>query len=309
MPDYYPRNLQGYAGKPPAIVWPENNRLAVSIVVNYEEGSESCPLDGDDHSESWLTDMPGMQASPHRHMSCESLFSYGARIGAWRLLDIIKSFKVPASVFACGLALERNPALARAFHEAGWELVGHGWRWLDYSKITEQDELQHIHRTLEIIHSLTGQKATGWYSGRKSSYTRGLLASAGISWDSDAYDDELPYYVPIDGHHHLVIPYTLVCNDCRYAMSPGWSSPEDAWLTMKATFDQLYRESEHSPRIMTLALHTRFSGHPGRADAVYRFLKYACSHDRVWFCQRGAIASLWRSQITAPDSYALREAL
>ena len=291
------------------MTWPDNHRLAVNIVVNYEEGSELCPLEGDALSESWLTDLPGIQPREYRHHSCESLFSYGARAGAWRLLNILQSFDIPATVFACGLALERNPKLAQAFHKAGWELAGHGWRWLDYSRLSEQEEHSHIQRTLNTIKSLTGQQATGWYTGRKSPYTRGLLVSLGLLWDSDAYDDDLPYYVPIDGHHHLVVPYTLVTNDCRYAMSPGWNSPEDALSTLKSTFDQLYREGENAPRMMTVALHSRLSGHPGRADAVYRFLEYACHHKQVWFCRRGDMASHWRQNIPEPTCHTLRDAL
>ncbi len=302
MADDYPRNLTGYAGNPPAIVWPDNKRLAINIVVNYEEGAESCVLDGDEQSEVWLTDLPGILPKRSRYYNCESVFSYGARAGAWRLLKIIGSYNCPATVFACGLALERNPELAVAFHEAGWEIIGHGWRWLDYSNISETDERQHIQQTLDTIHTLTSQKATGWYCGRKSSSTRRLIIEAGLQWDSDDYDDDVPYYVLIDDHYHLVIPYTLVCNDCRYAMSPGWNTPEDAWLTMKATFDQLYRESQHSPAIMTLGLHSRISGLPGRANAIVRFLEYVCRHDHVWFCHRGEIARLWREQ-HAPPSY------
>ena len=181
MPDYYPRDFHGYGNQTPTVLWPDNHKLAVNIVINYEEGAESCPLDGDPVSESWLTDLPGVQPRTSRHHSCESLFSYGARTGAWRLLQILQSFDVPATVFACGLALQRNPELAMAFHHADWELAGHGWRWLDYSRVSEQDELDHIHRTLQTIMDLTGQKPTGWYSGRKSPYTRGLLASTGLS--------------------------------------------------------------------------------------------------------------------------------
>ncbi|MTI15537.1 polysaccharide deacetylase family protein [Sansalvadorimonas verongulae] len=296
MPDYFPRNFHGYGANPPNIRWPHNKQLAVSVVVNYEEGSESCPLDGDGVSESWLTDIPGLVPSHHRHISCESVFNYGARAGAWRLIRTLQEFHVPATVFGCGLALERNPELTKAFHQAGWEIAGHGWRWLDYSSFSEEDECRHMARTLQVIEQLTGQKAKGWYTGRKSQYTRALAFHHGLSWDSDAYDDDIPYYVPIEGHNHLVIPYSLITNDCRYTMSPGWNSPEDAWHSLKAAFDTLYREGHEAPRMMTLALHSRLSGHPGRASSVRRFLEYALHHKGVWFCRRSDIAEHWRQQ-------------
>ncbi|WP_281645708.1 polysaccharide deacetylase family protein [Parendozoicomonas sp. Alg238-R29] len=296
MPEYFPRDFCGYGANPPQVIWPDNHQLALSVVVNYEEGSESCPQDGDDVSESWLTDIPGLKAHSHRHMSCESVFNYGARAGAWRLIRTLQEFKIPATVFACGLALERNPDIARAFYNAGWELAGHGWRWLDYSHFSEEEECRHMRRTLEVIERLTGQKPSGWYTGRKSPYTRALALHHGLLWDSDAYDDDIPYTVSIEGHDHLVIPYTLVSNDCRYCMSPGWNTPEDAWLTLKATFDTLYREGATAPRMMTVALHSRLSGHPGRADAVRRFLEYAHQHSGVWFCRRNDIAKHWLKQ-------------
>ena len=226
MPDYFPRNFHGYGANPPNIRWPNSKQLAINIVVNYEEGSESCPLDGDKISESWLTDIPGLVPSNHRHIACESVFNYGARAGAWRLIRILQTLHVPATVFGCGLALERNPELAKAFHQAGWEIAGHGWRWLDYSSFSEEDESRHMARTLQVIEQLTGQKAKGWYTGRKSQYTRALAFHHGLLWDSDAYDDDIPYCVPIEGRNHLVIPYSLVTNDCRSPMSPGWNSPK-----------------------------------------------------------------------------------
>ncbi|MCL6270336.1 polysaccharide deacetylase family protein [Sansalvadorimonas sp. 2012CJ34-2] len=294
MTDHYPRIMNLYGQQPPVVQWPDDNQLAINLVLNYEEGSELCPLDGDPYSEQWLTDLPGIQPRNSRHYSCESLFSYGARSGGWRILNLLKETGVTATVFACGLALERNPELAEAFTQADLEIAGHGWRWIDYSEFSPEIEKIHIQKTLDSIFNLTGQKAEGWYTGRKSPHTRALVIQAGLLYDSDAYDDDLPYYLLLDNRFHMVIPYTLVCNDCRYSMSPGWNSPEDAWFTMKATFDSLYRESKSQPRMMTVGLHTRLSGHPGRADTLKRFIDYAQHHKGVWFCQRRQIAHHWR---------------
>ena len=297
MTDHYPRTMYFYGQHPPAVQWPDNHRLAVNLVLNYEEGSENCPLDGDPYSEQWLTDLPGIQPKTSRHYSCESLFSYGARCGSWRILNLLREAGVTATVFACGLALERNPDLATAFAESNFEIAGHGWRWIDYSNFSPEIEKIHIQKTLESILQLTGQKAEGWYTGRKSPYTRALIIQAGLLYDSESYDDDLPYYLLLDKRRHLVIPYTLVCNDCRYAMNPGWNSPNDAWHTLKATFDTLYLESENQIRLMTVGLHSRLSGHPGRADALRRFIHYAQSHKGVWFCQRRQIAHHWRKVV------------
>ena len=300
MSDNYPRDLLGYGGSPPQVQWPQGSRVTINLCINYEEGAEACRLDGDPNSESWLTDMPGIRPlSSARHYTCESLFAYGARAGGWRLLGLLEELDLPATLFVCGQALERNPALPIAFAKAGHEIAGHGYRWLDYRTIPEAIEKKHIRKTLEAIESLTGYHTSGWYTGRRSENTRQLIHDAGLAYDSESYADDLPYYVSIKDKHHLVIPYTLINNDARYSMSPGWGDPEQAFQSFKNTFDCLYREGASSPKLMTIGLHTRLSGHPGRSEALRRFLIYAQDHEHIWFCRREDIANFWLERCPA----------
>ncbi len=288
------RDLIGYGGRLPKVAWPQNARLAVNFVLNYEEGAESNVMDGDSQSESHLTDLPGAIAlKGARHLSVESLFEYGSRAGVWRLLQLFDDFSLPLTVFATGLALERNLQLAQKLKHSRHEIAGHGYRWIDYRDVGEDVERAHIAKTIHIIQSLTQKQVSGWYTGRRSQNTRRLLIAAGLRYDSDSYADDLPYWDPVPHQPHLIIPYNLDTNDARYALIPGWSSGEDFLNTLKATFDQLYREGATHPKIMTIGLHARLSGRPGRCDALRRFIDYIKKFDKVWICRREEIADHW----------------
>ncbi len=294
MQEDYPRNFTGYGGQPPKVQWPNNCRLAISFVLNYEEGAEACRLDGDPSSESFLTDIPGTRPlSSARHFNGESIFAYGATSGAWRLLNLFDDFSLPVTVFACGMALERNLPLAQKLAESDHEIAGHGYRWIDYRVIPIAIEKSHIRKTLEIIENLTHKQVVGWHTGRQSENTRRLVQEMGLLYDSDAYNDDLPYYIDVAGQAHLVVPYSLVTNDFRYSTTPGWNSPDDCLQNLRAAFDCLYREGEETPKMLSIGLHGRLSGQPGRTEALRRFLDYALSHEDVWVCRRMDIARHW----------------
>lgn len=288
------RDLIGYNRSLPKVVWPSNARLALNFVLNYEEGSESNILDGDDHSEAYLTDLPGAIAlQKERHLSTESTFEYGSRAGVWRLLNLFEDHNIPLTIFACGLALERNPKLADALKKSGHEIAGHGFRWIDYRTVSESQERDHIRKTIQIIEDSTKKKVVGWYTGRRSIHTRQLIVDAGLKYDSDSYADDLPFWVQVSDRSHLIIPYQLDTNDARYSTYPGWCSGEDFLLYLKAAFECLYREGLHSPKMMSIGIHPRLSGRPGRCDALYRFIKYIRQFDNVWICRREDIANHW----------------
>ena len=290
----YPRNLQGYSGNPPPFRLPGNRKLAINLILNLEEGAERNILDGDPGSEHYLTSFPGITTSRHRarHPSSESLFAYGSRAGFWRLARLLDEFSVPMTVFACGLALERNPAIAEKLAVSDHEIAGHGWRWIDYNELTREQEREHILKTLSTIHQSTGKLPRGWYTGRKSNHTRELVIEAGLQWDSDDYSDDYPWWLG----RHLVIPYTLANNDCLYGCSPGWITPDHFFQHLKSTFDCLYRESEERSTLMSIGLHSRLSGHPGRCEAIRCFLDYAINYPDVMFMTRSAFADLWSRQ-------------
>lgn len=290
------RNFVGYGEKPPQFVWPHHARIAVNFVLNYEEGSERCILDGDDGSESYLTDLPDVaKLMGQRHLSVESLFEYGSRAGIWRLLHLFDEYDLPITLFVTGLALERNPELAQKLRKSHHEVAGHGYRWIDYRLLSEQEEGEHIAKTIHAIQDLTQKKVQGWYTGRRSVNTRNLLIEAGMSYNSDSYSDDLPYWTQESGNRpHLIIPYTLDTNDFRYTTSPGWSDGNDFYHYLKATFDCLYREGASHPKMMTIGLHARLSGRPGRCEAVRRFIDYIRPFDNVWVCRREEIADFWR---------------
>lgn len=288
------RDLIGYSRDSPQVVWPLNARLALNFVLNYEEGSESNVLDGDDHSECYLTDLPGVIAlQGQRHLSVESLFEYGSRAGIWRLLRLFDEHNIPLTIFATGLALERNPQLGEILKHSNHEIAGHGYRWIDYRNISASLEREHIQKTIEIVQTLSSKKMMGWYTGRRSIHTRQLIVEAGLKYDSDSYADDLPYWVQVSNQTHLVIPYQLDTNDARYAISPGWNTGEDFFQYLKASFEYLYLEGLHSPKMMTIGIHARLSGRPGRCEALYRFIKFIKKFDDVWICRREDIANHW----------------
>lgn len=290
------RDLVGYGGRPPHSQWPNGARVALQFVLNVEEGAESSVLNGDAESEAYLHELPGRPARRgERDLSVESLYNYGARAGVWRLLELFRERHLPLTVFATGRALELNPPLVRALVSSGHEIAGHGYRWLDYHRIPEDEERQHIRRTIRLIEALTGQRPRGWYTGRVSLSTRRLLVQEGdFLYDSDAYDDDLPYWLPESSPPHLIIPYTLVNNDARYLMRSGFSCGDDFFQQLRDAFDQLWHEGERAPKLMSIGLHGRISGHPARAMALSRFLDFISRQPQVWVCRREEIARHWR---------------
>jgi len=297
------RDLVGYGGRPPHPRWPHDARIAVQFVLNIEEGAESSIINGDGRSEAWLHELPGRPArTGERDLSVEGMYEYGSRAGVWRLLELFQSRGLPLTAFAAGLALELNPEIARALRDAGHEVAGHGYRWLDYREIPEDEERRHIRRTVEIIEKLCARRPVGWYTGRVSHNTRRLLLEeGGFLYDSDAYNDDLPYWRR-GSPPHLVIPYTLVNNDARYLLPNGLACGDDLFRLIKDAFDLLWQEGARHPKMMSVGLHGRISGHPARAMALARFLDHVQAHDRVWICRREEIARHWMAAHPAEEN-------
>jgi putative urate catabolism protein len=296
MPEPYPRDLVGYGGNPPPAGWPNQARLALSFVLNYEEGGEACVLHGDPASEAYLHEVPGALPRPgQRDLNVESVYEYGARAGFWRILRLFTERQLTLTVYAVGMALQRNPAAARAMVEAGFEVASHGWRWIDYQDVPEAEERAHVQQAIAAIEQTTGRRPVGWYTGRISPRTRRLVVEAGgFLYDSDSYADDLPYWVTVDRQPHLVVPYTLDNNDMKFAVQNGFDHGEGFFRYLRDAFDVLYAEGAEHPKMMSVGLHCRLAGRPGRAAALARFLDYARSHERVWITTRAAIARHWR---------------
>ena len=291
------RDLAGYGRTPPHPRWPGNARVAVQFVLNIEEGAESSILNEDAVSEAYLHELPGRPArTGERDLSVEGMYEYGSRAGVWRILDLFQAYSVPLTAFVVGRALELTPDIGYALRDAGHEVAGHGYRWLDYWQIPEATEREHINRTFEVIERVCGVRPVGWYTGRVSANTRRLVREqAGLLYDSDAYNDDLPYWFPGDPAH-LVIPYTLVANDIRYLLPNGSACADDFYQLLKDTFDYLWREGATFPKMMSIGLHSRISGHPGRTVAISRFINYVTKQDQVWICRRAEIARHWISE-------------
>ena len=297
MSKTYSRDLKGYGARPPDPRWPGGARLALQIVLNYEEGGENCVLHGDPASEAFLSEIINAEARQGvRHMSMESIYEYGSRVGVWRLKKMFDRYKVPVTVFAVGMAVERNPEPVQALHAAGHEICSHGYRWVDYQYIDEETEREHMQRAIRAIYDATGERPLGWYTGRSSPNTRALVVEeGGFIYDSDDYSDELPFWSHQHGKPHLVIPYTLDANDMRFATSQGFNSGSQFLQYLKDSFDVLYDEGAHSPRMMSVGLHCRLSGRPGRFAALEEFIRYTRSFEDVWYCRRLDIAHHWRT--------------
>ena len=293
--DVYPRDLVGYGRSVPAANWPDQARLALQFVVNYEEGGENSILHGDPASEAFLSEIVGAAPWPgQRHLSMESIYEYGSRVGIWRLLDLFEQKQIPITVFAVAMALARNPAVADAVVSAGHEICSHGYRWIDYRDVPEATEREHLYKAIEIIEQLTGERPLGWYTGRTSENTRRLVAEeGGFLYDADDYNDDLPFWATVNGHQHLVVPYTLDANDMRFATPQGFNSGDQFFSYLRDTFDTLYEEGSRIPRMMSVGLHCRLVGRPGRIRALERFIDHAQSHEGVWFCRRIEIARHW----------------
>jgi len=291
----YPRDLIGYGQTPPHPQWPHDARLALQFVINYEEGGENCILHGDPASEAFLSEIVGAQPLLGvRHMNMESMYEYGSRAGFWRLHRLFTQRQLPVTVYAVAMALERHPDAGKAMVEAGWEVASHGYRWIDYQYAGEDTEREHIRQAIEIQTRVIGSRPLGFYQGRMSPNTRRLvIEEGGFLYDADSYADDLPYWVAGSDRPHLVIPYTLDNNDMRFATAQGFNSGEQFFTYLKDAFDLLYAEGETAPKMMSVGLHCRLSGRPGRAAALARFLDYVQSHDRVWICRRIDIARHW----------------
>ena len=289
------RDLIGYGRQPPDPRWPGGARTAVSFVLNYEEGGERTPLEGDPVSESFLHEVVGAPpAVGRRDLNTESMFEYGSRAGFWRVHRIFTTHGLPLTVYAVGQALERNPAVARAMIEAGWEVASHGWRWIDYAEMPEEEERAHVRRAIAAIETACGSRPVGWYTGRISPNTRRLVVEeGGFLYDSDSYADELPYWVDVGGQDHLVIPYTLDANDFKFLLPNGFVNAADFLAYLVDSFDQLHEEGG---RMMSVGLHCRIIGRPGRARALDRFLQLVRERDDVWVTTRAAIARHWHAE-------------
>jgi allantoinase len=300
-PGPYPRDLIGYGRNPPHADWPGGARIAIQMVLNYEEGGENSVLHGDAGAETFLSDM--INPAPvvgARHMSMEQIYEYGARAGVWRLLRLFERQATPVTVFAVAMAMERNPAVVEAFLQAGHEIASHGWRWIQYQDIDEATERAHLQRAIESITQLTGQRPLGWYTGRDSPNTRRLVAEAGgFEYDSDYYGDDLPFWLQVrrsDGQTvpQLVVPYTLDCNDMRFALPQGFSHAEEFFCYLRDAFDVHYAEGAERPAMMSIGMHCRLLGRPGRMRALQRFLDHVQAHERVWIARRIDIARHWK---------------
>ena len=289
------RDLIGYGGTPPDPRWPGGARTAVNFVLNYEEGGERTPLEGDATSEAFLHEVVGAPpAVGRRDFNTESMFEYGSRAGFWRVHRIFGSHAVPLTVFAVGQALERNPAAASAMVEAGWEIASHGWRWIDYAEFSEDEEREHIRLAIAAIENACGVRPVGWYTGRVSANTRRLVVEeGGFLYDSDSYADELPYWAEVAGRDHLIVPYTLDANDFKFLLPNGFVISDDFYRYLVDTFEQLHSEGG---RMMSVGLHCRIVGRPGRARALDRFLTYLRGHDDAWVTTRAEIARHWHEK-------------
>ena len=301
----YPRDLVGYGRNPPHPQWPGQARVALQFVLNYEEGGENAVLHGDGGSEQFLSEMFNPPSFTERHMSMEGIYEYGSRVGVWRILREFEKRGLPLTVFGVGMALQRHPELTAAFVELGHEIACHGWRWISYQNLDETIEREHMRLGLDAIEKLTGNRPLGWYTGRDSPQTRRLVADdGGLLYDSDYYGDDLPFWMKVkrtDGTvvPRLVVPYTLDTNDMRFSLPQGFAQAEDFFIYLRDSFDALYAEGdpngENAPKMMSVGMHCRLLGRPGRLVALQRFLDHVAKHDKVWVCRRVDIARHWQA--------------
>lgn len=310
----YPRDLKGYGRNVPHAKWPNQARIAVQFVLNYEEGGENHVLHGDAGSEQFLSELFNPASYPDRHMSMDGIYEYGSRVGVWRLLRAFEERSLPLTVFGVATALQRHPELTQAFVESGHEIACHGWKWIHYQNVDLETERLHMQQALSAIETLTGTRPLGWYTGRDSPQTRQLVVDDGrLIYDSDYYGDDLPLWMrqaKTDGSHvtHLVVPYTLDCNDMRFALPQGYSHANPFFQYMKDTFDVLYAEGDpeglNRPKMMSVGMHCRLLGRPGRMKALLEFLDYIQSHPKVWIARRIDIAQHWITHHPLPESHA-----
>ncbi|MDC0433705.1 allantoinase PuuE [Pelagibacteraceae bacterium] len=290
----YPRDMIGYGSNNMKVVWPNNAKLALQIVLNYEEGAENSVLHGDKHSETFLSEIIGAQPIKGRHINMESLYEYGSKRGFWRIHELFQKKKIPLTIFGVAMALERNPEVCKAIKDANYEVACHGWRWIDYQNISKSIEKKHMDLAIKTIKKIFGQRPLGWYTGRCSPNTRELVMNEGsFLYDSDSYSDDLPYFEKRNNKKQLIVPYTLDNNDMRFATNQGFNSGDQFYNYLKDSFDVLYKEGETNPKMMSVGLHCRIVGKPGRLKSLERFLDYVLEHKDVWICKRIDIAKHW----------------
>ena len=286
--------MVGYGSKDKKIRWPNNARIAVQIVLNYEEGAENCVLNGDKNSEVFLSEIIGAQPVKGRHINMESLYEYGSRRGFWRLHKIFKEKKIPITIFGVGMALAKNPQICKVLKSSNYEVASHGWRWIDYQNIKKSEEKKHMKMAINIHTKIFGERPLGWYTGRCSPNTRDLVfEDGGFLYDSDSYSDDLPYWETRNNKKQLIIPYTLDNNDMRFATNQGFNTGDHFYSYLKDSFDALYEEGKTHPKMMSVGLHCRIIGKPGRIQALKKFLDYIKKHKNVWICKRIDIAKHW----------------
>ena len=284
----------GYGSKEPKVVWPNNAKLALQIVLNYEEGGENNILHGDKHSETFLSEIIGAQAFKDRHINMESMYEYGSRRGFWRLHKLFQEKKIPITIFGVAMALERNPEVCEAIKNGNYEIACHGWRWIDYQNVKKSTEKKDMKLAIKTIKKIFGKRPLGWYTGRCSPNTRDLVFDDGeFLYDSDSYSDDLPYWEYRKNKKQLIVPYTLDNNDMRFATSQGFNSGEQFYTYLKDSFDALYEEGKTNPKMMSVGLHCRLIGRPGRIQSLKKFLDYVLKFNDVWICKRIDIANHW----------------
>jgi allantoinase len=294
MPKKILRDMVGYGSKVPKVSWPNNSRIAVQIVLNYEEGAENCVLNGDKNSEIFLSEIIGAKPIKGRHINMESLYEYGSRAGFWRLHKLFQEKKIPITVFGVGMALEKNPDICKAIKDAGYEVASHGWRWIDYQNIKKPEEKKHMQLAIQAHKQIFGERPNGWYTGRCSPNTRDLvMEDGGFLYDSDSYNDDLPYWETRGKKKQLIIPYTLDNNDMRFVTNQGFNTGDHFFTYLKDSFDTLYEEGKTSPKMMSVGLHCRIIGKPGRIQSLKKFLDYVLKHEDVWLCKRIDVAKHW----------------
>lgn len=295
MKHAYPRDLIGYGQYPPHPKWPNQARIAVQFVLNYEEGGENCVLHGDQQSETFLSEIIDAQAYPDRHLSMESMYEYGSRAGFWRLYNLFIRYNLPITVFGVTMALQRNPEAVAAMKEANWEIASHAMRWINFQDMPEPQEKKMMNAAVQLHQAITGSKPKGWYTGRTSPNTLKLLAERDdILYCADSYADDLPYYDTQYAKPLLMVPYTLDTNDMRFATPQGFNSGAQFYEYLKDAFDVLYAEGATAPKMLSIGLHCRIIGRPARMAALQRFIEYVQSHDKVWCCTREQIALHWK---------------
>jgi len=294
MKNKYPRNMIGYGNKLLKVEWPNKAKLALQFVLNYEEGSENCILHGDTYSETFLSEIIGAKPIKGRHMSMESLYEYGSRRGFWRIHELFQEKKMPLTIFGVAMALERNKEICEEIKKSDYEIASHGWRWIDYQNVPRSTEKKHMQLAINSIKKIFGERPLGWYTGRCSPNTRDLvMEEGGFLYDSDSYSDDLPYWESKGKKKQLIIPYTLDNNDMRFATNQGFNSGDQFFTYLKDSFDALYNEGSHAPKMMSVGLHCRLIGRPGRIQSLKKFLDYVLKHKDVWICKRIDIAKHW----------------